>query len=128
MPTVIHNQLLGWIVRTLGHSSVAIFWLYVLYFFISHMSDSARKFLADAHSDGGTASWSRIAGSVILICEMIWVSFMVYINHAIPDLSGLAILLVAPYGINVIGKTGTMIATSITTANTTTTSNTNGKS
>jgi hypothetical protein len=125
MPTVIHNQLLGWIVRSLGHSSIAIFWLYVLYFSISHMSDGAKKFLADAHSDNGVASWSRIAGSVILVAEMAWVSFMVYINHAIPDLSGLALLLVSPYGINVVGKTGTMIATSITTANTTTTANSN---
>jgi len=88
------------------------------------MSDGAKKFLADAHSDNGVASWSRIAGSVILVAEMAWVSFMVYINHVIPDLSGLALLLCAPYGINVVGKTGTMIATSINTANTTTTANT----
>jgi hypothetical protein len=55
---------------------------------------------------------------------MIWVSFLVYTTHVIPSLSELALLLVAPYGINVVGKTGTMIATSITTANTTTTANT----
>ena len=46
------------------------------------------KFLREVFSDDGQGSFSRVSEGVIVLAVVSWVSFVVWKNHAIPDLTG----------------------------------------
>jgi hypothetical protein len=48
----------------------------------------------------GTLSWGRIASSVALVAAVAWVTRLVLVTHALPDLSGITGFVIGPYGVN----------------------------
>jgi len=101
--------LLYWLAKLLGHAGVAAALLWLFYFMAGHMSPGGKAFWTAVFSDGGIPSWSRIASGAIVAFGLGWISFLVIANRAMPDLSGIALLIGTPYGINVAGKAAAMI-------------------
>jgi hypothetical protein len=110
-------HLLYWVIKLVVHMAVTGAALALLYFMVSRMNAGAREFWVGVFSDSGTPSWSRVASGLIVLLGVIWVSFLVFVNHALPDMSGLALLIGVPYGLNVVGKAGTMIGTAMSGKN-----------
>lgn len=104
------HELVLWVIKTLTYGFVAALFLFTLYAMISRMSEGAKTFWVGVHSDGGQPSWSRVASSVLLVCAIVWVSFVIYRTVSVPDVGGIVMLISSPYGINVFGKAGSMLA------------------
>lgn len=60
--------------------------------------------LKEVLSENGVGSFSRYSCFVVVVAATVWVSFLVFKNKALPDLSGLSLyvtgLVAALYGIN----------------------------
>lgn len=53
--------------------------------------------------EDGTPSYSRSAGGIVLLSEIVWVSLILYWKHGIPDaatMGGLATFAGVPYALN----------------------------
>lgn len=46
---------------------------------------------------GGTLSWGRCASSVALMASLAWVTRLILVTHALPDLTGITGFTLAPY-------------------------------
>jgi hypothetical protein len=67
-------------------------------------------FMRSAHSESdGSASWSRLAGSALVLGIIVWISVMLWRDHVHPDISSLVVLMSAPYGLNLTHKGVTAI-------------------
>jgi hypothetical protein len=44
-------------------------------------------------SEGGSGSFGRVGATAIVVCSLIWVSYIVFKNGALPDLSGVSLFL-----------------------------------
>ena len=49
---------------------------------------------------GGTLSWGRVASSLFAVAAIVWVSRLLYLNHAMPSLKDMTEFVLAPYGAN----------------------------
>lgn len=63
------------------------------------------RFFKEALSEpSGTGSFSRISAGLIVVSVVTWISFLVFKNHAMPDLAGPSLFLStgagATYGVN----------------------------
>lgn len=47
-----------------------------------------KKFIREVFSDGGIGSFARVAQGVVVLSTVSWVSYVVWRNNAIPDLTG----------------------------------------
>lgn len=54
--------------------------------------------------EDGKASFSRVATLFLLLVAIGWVTHLVRLNHALPDLSGLTLFVSVLYGVNKIGN------------------------
>jgi hypothetical protein len=59
------------------------------------------NFLKGVLSDGDYPSASRVMSLIIVLFGCVWISYLVKVNHAIPDVTGVALLIGVPYGLNV---------------------------
>ena len=61
-------------------------------------------FIKNAFMDGDKPSWARLIATPFVLFPMLWVSYLVYVNHALPSLAELTILVTggigATYGVN----------------------------
>lgn len=62
-------------------------------------------FFKKLFSDSGEVSFSRTASGIAVICSCVWVSYVVYKNIAIPDLSGIALFIGTLYGLGKVSET-----------------------
>src|SRR5690348_9414221 len=91
-----------WLVKLLASASAVAAAVAAIYWLIGRMSDDAKKFWLGVFSDSGLPSASRVMSlGMILPASIIWVSYLVVVNHALPDLRGVAMLIGTPYGLNV---------------------------
>jgi hypothetical protein len=107
---LVQSHLGFWLIRLVTNAVFGVCVLTTMYWLVSKMSPGAKQFWLGVMSDSGQPSWSRVASSIIVLFGCIWTTFLVYVNHVMPDVSGLALLIGVPYGLNVIGKSATMIA------------------
>jgi hypothetical protein len=64
-----------------------------------------KKFWRGVFSEtDGTPSFSRIATAVLVAFAIGWVTALILRNHAMPDVSGLALLIGTLYGVNKISN------------------------
>jgi hypothetical protein len=54
--------------------------------------------LKDAFSDRGKGSFGRMAAAVVIASTLFWVSYVVFLTHAIPDLAGPTLFLTGGVG------------------------------
>jgi hypothetical protein len=101
-----------WISRILVHAATIAVLMWLFYLLVARMSDRAKLFWVGVFSDEGTPSFSRIATGLIVLACIVWDTYLVFTNHALPDFSGQALLIGTPYGLNVAGKTVTKMRTS----------------
>ena len=59
-----------------------------------------KKFFHQLLTDDGKWSFGRIGSGLIIVFSIYWITFLVLKNHAVPDVSGLAILIGVPYGLS----------------------------
>jgi len=52
------------------------------------------------NEENGKTSFARIGSFISLLAGIAWVSFLVYKNHVLPDLSGVSLFIGVPYGTN----------------------------
>ena len=56
------------------------------------------------YESNGTGSFSRVAGLLIVVVSLAWVTYLVFVNKAIPDLTNVEIFVLSTagsfYGIN----------------------------
>ncbi|HLZ08810.1 MAG TPA: hypothetical protein VKT80_09505 [Chloroflexota bacterium] len=97
-------QNIQWIARLLTHSASVALILAFLYWLISKMSPGAKAFWLGVFSDEGTPSFSRVATGILVVACVVWDSYLCFVNHALPDFSGQALLIGTPYGLNVSAK------------------------
>lgn len=61
-------------------------------------------FVREVLSENGVGSYSRIASCIITLCTCGWITFLVIVNHTLPDLGGATLFLSggvgAHYGVN----------------------------
>jgi hypothetical protein len=78
------------------------------------MNSEIRRTLGFAKSafseSDGKASFTRIATAGLIAFALVWVTRLVWINHALPDFGGLTIFIGTLYGLN----KASALATSIT--------------
>lgn len=98
------SYLFLWLIKVLVRSATVTAIVAALYFLVSKMSPAAKKFWIEVFSDDGMASFSRVATGVLILACVVWDSFLVFHNAALPDFSGQALLIGTPYGLNVGGK------------------------
>ncbi len=58
------------------------------------------SFLREVFSEDGQGSYSRLAAGAIVLSVLSWVTYLVFKNHAIPDLTGPSWFLVTGTGIH----------------------------
>lgn len=49
--------------------------------------------LREVLSEDGVGSYSRYSGAVIIVSTIFWITYLVFKNHALPDLDGPAIFI-----------------------------------
>lgn len=64
-----------------------------------------RKFLNELFSESSTASFSRVATCLALVCSCSWVSTIVWRTSALPSLEGLTFFIATLYGLGKAGET-----------------------
>ncbi len=64
-----------------------------------------RAFLRQLFSESGEASYSRVGSFLALVFTILWVTYLVWKNRALPPLEGLALLIGTPYGLGKAGET-----------------------
>lgn len=121
-----HPFVIFWLVKFLVRTGTIALVGVGLYWLASKMSPGAKAFWLGVFSDGGDPSFSRVASILILIACLAWDSLYVYATmhdkaHGIqlPDweqLSGQALLIGVPYGLNVGGKAVAMLRSPVTAA------------
>jgi hypothetical protein len=52
------------------------------------------------NEENGKTSFARIGSFLSLLAGVGWVSYLVYKNHVLPDLSGISLFIGVPYGTN----------------------------
>jgi hypothetical protein len=58
------------------------------------------KFLKEALSESnGTGSFSRVASAVIITSTIVWISFLVFTTHTMPDLAGPTLFMASGSGV-----------------------------
>jgi len=57
----------------------------------------------------GKASFTRIATAFLILAALIWVTRLVWQNHALPDFGGLTLFITTLYGLNKAGALATTI-------------------
>jgi hypothetical protein len=59
------------------------------------------SFLVSTFSEpDGKGSFTRLATALLILAAIAWVTRLVWINHALPDFSGLIVFISALYGLN----------------------------
>jgi len=53
---------------------------------------------------GSTYSWARVTCSFMVLCAMMWGSYIVWTKQVIPDFTSFALLVGAVYGVNRLGE------------------------
>jgi hypothetical protein len=71
------------------------------------------EFLKRVLSDGDQPSASRVMSVIIVLFACGWVSYLVKVNHALPAFDGLALLIGTPYGLNVLSKSASTVASAM---------------
>lgn len=51
----------------------------------------------------GSPSFSRCASGILLVCVICWITYHIVITKLWPDMTGPAVLITAPYGMNKLG-------------------------
>ncbi len=66
--------------------------------------DFVKSALSESPTEGGGASFSRIAAGFIIAFVLLWVTYLVFYTHAMPDLAGPTLFMTggagATYGAN----------------------------
>ena len=66
---------------------------------IDKIKKAIREILSEP-GPNGTLSWGRCAATVSLLASIVWVTRLILLNHALPDLSGASAFAIAPYAAN----------------------------
>ncbi len=59
-----------------------------------------QEWIKDLFSESSTASFGRVGAFIALIASVVWVSWLVYKNGTLPDLSGICLFIGTLYGLS----------------------------
>jgi hypothetical protein len=63
------------------------------------------KFIQQLFSESGEASFSRISAFVALVFACGWITYLVMLNHILPNLEGLTLFVATLYGLGKANET-----------------------